>query len=188
MIRAIIFDCFGVLYGGSLEALVSMAPVGMAQQVRDINSAKDYGYITSRDYLMQIGEVIGVTSDKVADIMRRGHTPNGPLIAVTQKLKSQYKIGLLSNIGDSLFETLFDGKAEQLFDAVVLSYREGIAKPNPEVFRLMAERLNLSPGECVMIDDLADNCEGAEVAGMRTIVHTDNASTMEQLKQLGITV
>lgn len=45
MIRGILFDCFGVLYGGSLETLASMAPTERRQEIHDINSAKDYGYI-----------------------------------------------------------------------------------------------------------------------------------------------
>ena len=41
MIRGIIFDCFGVLYGGSLSLLASMAPEGRAEEVYDINMQKD---------------------------------------------------------------------------------------------------------------------------------------------------
>ena len=66
----------------------------------------------------------------------------------------------------------------------MLSYREGIAKPNPEIFTLAAERLGVAPSECVMIDDIAANCEGAEVAGMQSILHTQNNLTISKLTTL----
>ncbi len=184
MIRAIVFDCFGVLYGASLEVLVAMAPAGKAQEVRDINSAKDYGYITNREYLAQIAAALDMTPDEVNDVIRRRHLPNEALIAEVARLKTHYKIGLLSNIGDEVFETLFDGRAKELFDEVVLSYREGVAKPNPEAFRLIAQRLDVPPEECVMVDDIAANCEGAEVIGMHPILHTNNTLTVARIAQL----
>ena len=82
---------------------------------------------------------------------------------------------------DRLFSP--DERAE-LFDVVVLSYEESIAKPNPEIFTLIAERLGVPAGECVMVDDRAENCEGAEIAGMQSVQHTSNESTIAHLTRL----
>ena len=46
MIRGIIFDCFGVLYSGSLAFMASIAPEDRRQEIYDINLQKDYGYIS----------------------------------------------------------------------------------------------------------------------------------------------
>ena len=183
MIKAIIFDCFGVMYGGSLATLADMAPLEQRQAIYDCNQAKDYGYINYPEYLQQIGELIGIAPEAVDTIMRQHHIANTWLIDYAQELRKQYRVALLSNIGDQT-EQLFDGKVRELFDEVVLSYQEGIAKPNPEIFTLTAERLGVAPGECVMIDDLMTNCEGAEVAGMQSILHTDNALTRHKLAAL----
>lgn len=184
MIRAIVFDCFGVLYGASLGRLVALAPAGRENEVRDCNTAKDYGYISHDEYLQQVGEIVGVSSQEVAAIMRAGHVPNEALIDEVRRLKARYKIGLLSNIGDHLFETLFGGRADELFDAVVLSYREGVIKPSPEAFQLVVERLGVTPDEAIMIDDLASNCDGAAAIGMHPILYTDNALTMKHIAEL----
>lgn len=181
MIRGVIFDCFGVLYGGSLETLVSMAPVGRRKDVHDTNSAKDYGYINYQEYLAQIGDIIGVEPSEVDAIMRRQHTPNVELLEYVNNLHGRQKTALLSNIGDQVLDRLFDGRVDEYFDVVFLSYKEGIAKPNPDAFRLAAERLGLKPEDCVMIDDLAANCEGAEIAGMQSIQHVTNESTIAKL-------
>lgn len=185
MIRAIIFDCFGVLYGGSLGYLASLAPAGRAQEVHDINLQKDYGYISYEDYLARTGEVIGKTPAEIEAILRQKHVRNQELIASVKTLKSSYKIGLLSNIGEKALDGLFSPEEQrQLFDVRVLSFEEGLAKPNPAIFRLIADRLEVSPSDCVMIDDLADNCEGAEIAGMYAVQHTTNERTQRELAKI----
>lgn len=185
MIRAIIFDCFGVLYGGSLGYLASLAPDGRAVEVHDINMQKDYGYISYEEYLDQTAEVIGKEPAEVEEILRQKHVRNEELVAYVRELKASYKIGLLSNIGEKALDGLFSAEEQQeLFDVRVLSYEEGMAKPNPEIFRLTAERLEIDPGACVMIDDLADNCEGAEVAGLFAIQHITNHLTKNELSKI----
>ena len=185
MIRGIIFDCFGVLYSGSLTLLASMASSERRQEVYDINMQKDDGYISYDEYLAATAEVIGKTPDEVHSIIQEKHVRNKELVDYVRQLKTAgtYKIGMLSNIGERFIDELFGKELQELFDTVLLSYQEGLAKPNPEIFTLMAERMELSPGECVMIDDLADNCEGAEIAGMESIQHTSNIRTKELLQK-----
>lgn len=161
-----------------------MAPADRRGDVHDVNSAKDYGYISYQEYLEQISAIIDTTPEAVDTVMRQHHTPNVELIEHAKQLRGSYKTALLSNIGDQVMSRLFDGKVDELFDVVFLSYKEGIAKPNPDAFRLAAERLGLRPEECVMIDDLASNCEGAEVAGMASIQHITNEATIAKLTTL----
>ncbi|MDT4860960.1 Phosphoglycolate phosphatase [compost metagenome] len=71
-----------------------------------------------------------------------------------------------------------DEQAE-LFDAVVLSSDIGMTKPNPDIFTFTAIKLGVLPEECVMIDDLLVNIEGARQAGMKGVVY----STVEQAKR-----
>ena len=184
MIRAIIFDCFGVLYGGSVEVLAAMAPAGRSQDVYDASNAKDYGYISYQEHLQQVGDIIGKTAAEVDDIIKRRQIANDALIAYARELKAHYKIGLLSNIGDHMFERLFGGEAGELFDTVVLSYQEGMIKPDPNIFILTAERLGLLPEECIMIDDREENCDGARRAGMQAILHTSNDITRRRIAEI----
>ena len=58
------------------------------------------------------------------------------------------------------------------FDQMVDGRRDGVMKPDPAAYLLMAERLGVDPRECVFIDDQPGNCAGAEAVGMRT-VHLD---------------
>ena len=185
MIRGIIFDCFGVLYGASLAHLVSLAPKGRGGDVLDINSQKDYGYISYQEYLEQVGDIIGKAPDEVDEIIRQKHIRNDELLEFVASLKERYRVAMLSNIGDSMIEYLFpNNELERYFDVVVLSHNEGIAKPNPAIFTLTAERLGIPAGDCVMIDDIESNCDGAEIAGMQSILHITNDGTRVALAKL----
>ena len=185
MIKAIIFDCFGVLYGGSLEALIAMCPPENVEQLRDINKQADYGYISGEEYIAGLARLVGRSEQEIASIIREKHVRNEDLVEYAMSLRSDYKVGMLSNISSGLMDPLFSPKDRRtMFDAVILSYEETLAKPNPAVFELMAERLGLKPEECVMIDDLEPNCDGAEIAGMKSIQHTSNETTKRELQAL----
>ena len=184
MIKGVIFDCFGVLYGGSLEALAAKAPADKRQDAYDVNRAKDYGYIDHQEYLSQLSQIIGISIEEVDGIVSKYHIPNETLMEYSQGLRVRYKTGLLSNIGNDMIDDLFEGRVDDMFDMVLLSYSEGITKPSPEIFLLAADRMGLAPEECVMIDDLISNCEGADVAGMKSIQHVDNALTIAKLEKL----
>ena len=64
----------------------------------------------------------------------------------------------------------------ELFDGVVISGEVGLHKPQPEIFELAAERVDLEPSDCVFVDDLRENCAGAEAVGMIAVLHRDTAA------------
>ena len=184
MIRGIIFDCFGVLYGGSYEALQQLCLPNQLQDLRDFNHQADYGFITSAEYVRGVAELVGRTDQEIADILHQKHIRNQELVAYAAGLRGEYKTALLSNVSDGMIERLFTAdELATFFDVVVLSNKEHVVKPNPAIFELAADRLGFATGECIMIDDLMDNCEGAEAAGMDSILHTSNERTVELLSK-----
>ncbi|MEO5948925.1 MAG: HAD-IA family hydrolase [Candidatus Saccharimonas sp.] len=184
MIRGIIFDCFGVLYGGSYDALKQLCEPSQLEDLHDFNRQADYGFITSHDYIVGVAKLLDKTEDEISAIFHAKHIRNQPLIDYLMTLKGKYKIALLSNVSNGLIDTLFTSdELETLFDTVVLSYQEHVVKPNPIIFELTATKMELATGECVMIDDLSENCEGAEIAGMESIWHTSNEATIDALSK-----
>ena len=71
-----------------------------------------------------------------------------------------------------------------LVDAAVLSGEAGVRKPDPEAYLLVARRLGVEPGECVVVDDLAANVRGAAAAGMTGVLHRSVAETVAELEVL----
>jgi putative hydrolase of the HAD superfamily len=170
MIRALIFDCFGVLYHDRASLLYEVAPEEKHDDLRNIIKAGDYGYITRDEYYSQIAELVGVDEQKIREINARQYTRNVELFDRIRELKKQYKVAVLSNVSDTLLNDLFTQEEQaDFFDVFIQSWQEHIIKPAVEIFQITAERLGVDPSECVMIDDVAANVEGARLAGMQGI-------------------
>jgi epoxide hydrolase-like predicted phosphatase len=91
------------------------------------------------------------------------------------------KTALLSNSwGEHYPEHLWVGA----FDAVVISGRVGMRKPDEEIFRHTADLLQLPAAACVMVDDLAANIRGAVAAGMVGVLHVSYQQTLDELEIL----
>jgi len=55
------------------------------------------------------------------------------------------------------------------FDAIIESSKTGIRKPDPRIYVMMCERLEVVPNSCVYLDDLGINCKPAAQLGMTAI-------------------
>jgi epoxide hydrolase-like predicted phosphatase len=120
--------------------------------------------------------------------MFRGMRPAEPVVAAVRAAGDRgVKTGLISN---SWSTSHYDRELlEELFDTVVISAEVGLHKPQPEIYLMAAERLAEPPERCVFVDDLRENCTGAEAVGMTAILHRDPAATVERIEELfGISV
>lgn len=171
MIRAIIFDCFGVLYVDVSRAYFSNFPE-FYDELHDLNKMSDHGFITRQTYIESVAKITGIDAKKTAEAFQKEHVANKPLIDYIATLRANYKVGLLSNIGREWIQDFFDEhQLHDLFDEVVMSSEEGITKPNPLIFERAATRLDVLPEECIMIDDRQENCDGAKAAGMHALLY-----------------
>lgn len=92
---------------------------------------------------------------------------------------------MLSNIGDTTIDQLFThDELDSFFDATVFSFQVGMVKPDPAIYQLMCQRIGLHPEQCLMVDDLERNCEGARAVGMQAIQHQSNTETLHVLENL----
>jgi putative hydrolase of the HAD superfamily len=94
-----------------------------------------------------------------------------PNVALARRLRPAFRTAILSNADVSLRGRLRELAIHDLFDAVVSSAEEGLAKPEAEIYRRAAERIGLSPEACVFVDDAEANVRAAEAVGMRGIVY-----------------
>lgn len=185
MIRGIIFDCFGVLYHGSLGHLFQLTPPEYHQELKDMSKSSDYGHISHSDYVQRVSEMTGKTPHEIEAIMRTDHVRNESLVAYLRTLRAEYKVGLLSNVGRGVMNQLFSPEEQkELFDGVVLSSDVGMVKPQPEIYEHTAHVLGLSPEECLMIDDLEENIAGAVVVGMQGVVFTTTENTTPLIESM----
>ena len=67
------------------------------------------------------------------------------------------------------------------FDVIVESSKVGVRKPEPRFYEIACEMLDVTPGECVFLDDLGINLKPAAAMGMRTIKVADPEDAISQL-------
>ena len=99
-------------------------------------------------------------------------------LAVLDALRDDgHPLALISNATSETAEAWPQSPLARCFDVAVFSSDVGLAKPDPAIYRIAAERLGVAPGECVFVGDGADGeLAGAAAAGMtvlRTIEHKD---------------
>jgi epoxide hydrolase-like predicted phosphatase len=142
------------------------------------------GELTADGFSAQFAPLLGVSAENLVERLFGGIAPDEPMLeAVRRSRQAGIKTGLISNSwGDGIaYEPAL---MEELFDAVVISGEVGLHKPQPEIFRLGAERIGVAPEECVFVDDLRENCAGAEAVGMKAILHSGAEGTLPQLEEL----
>jgi putative hydrolase of the HAD superfamily len=142
------------------------------------------GELTADEFSQKFAPLLGVSPDNLVERLFGGVGPDEPMVdAVRRARAAGIKTGLISNSwGEGL---AYDpALLEELFDAVVISGDVGLHKPQAEIFLLGAERIGVAPEQCVFVDDLRENCEGAEAVGMKAILHRGSEGTLPQLEEL----
>ena len=74
----------------------------------------------------------------------------------------------------------------QRFDGMLISGREGLRKPDPAIFYLLAQRFALEPSRTVFIDDHAPNIESASALGFHTHHFAEPCALRADLVALGL--
>ena len=108
--------------------------------------------------------------------------------AWVKSLKEQgYRIYILSNYGEKPFAA---SKARMPFldyvDGTLLSCQVQDVKPNAAIYQALCDRFHIDPGKAVFIDDSPLNIAGAKAFGLHTILFTDYADAVAQLKSYGV--
>jgi putative hydrolase of the HAD superfamily len=187
MIRAVIFDCFGVLVSESWLAFKQRHfgdDAERAGEATNLMQQADAGLLSQRDFIHQIAELSGIPEDQVRHELDTNQ-PNAALFDYIQsELKPHYKIGMLSNVGGDWLHKLFSDEQVELFDALALSFETGITKPAEQAYITAADKLGVAVGECVFVDDQERHCTGAREAGMQAILFKSFEQARGELDKL----
>src|SRR3990167_2198932 len=181
MIKAIIFDCFGVLTKDLWREVCATLPEGPAlEKAKELNHQYDAGLISLSDFVEAVHRITGRAPQPIEDIFSSPEPmKNTELLEYIKLLKPKYKIGIISNVGTNWIRDYFLSKEEQaLFEQKIISFEAGTTKPDPQIYQLALERLGVKPEEAVFVDDLEPYCAAARAVGMQAI----NYDNLKQLK------
>ena len=96
-----------------------------------------------------------------------------------------YRLYCITNFTPAGYEQCYDCISfVEKFDGCVFSFREGVVKPDPQIYRILLERYDLKAEECVFIDDTEENVRGAEKIGFKGIVFTGYEDAVAKLAEL----
>jgi len=122
----------------------------------------------------------------MADVLRR-EVPARGVIRLAGKLRTHYRTAMLTNhIATWHRYVMRTFRLDALFDVVVTSYEERLAKPDPRIYRAVMRKLGIPASRCVYIDDLAHNIPPARRLGM-TALHFRGIRQLERdLRRIGV--
>lgn len=187
MIKALIFDFFGVLANeGTVSFAKTYYPNDKEKLTRtyQLQDKLNLAVLTYREYVDELAKLSGVDG---AEVIRHleSHQANDQLLGyIREQLKPKYKIGMLSNAGGDWAYEILSKEDIALFDDIVLSYKTGFIKPEPEIYRLALENLGVRPSESVFVDDVQRYCEGAEELGIRAVLYRDFEQMKAELEKM----
>lgn len=187
MYKAIIFDFFDVIhadqFNGWLRSIGRVRVGALYQAGTDLDSGK----INIDEFFRRLSEASSQSVKEIKAEFDRHTAVNYDLLELIGKLKTHYKIGLLSNADRHyLRELLRIHKMEPLFHHIVISSEVGMIKPSPDIFQYILDKLDVSAAESLFIDDNPKNVSAAEALGLRSILYKSTEDLVQGLSALGI--
>jgi len=176
-----------------LAALSGRAPEEIFTAIwqSGFESASEAGAYDAAAYLAGFAERLGYPLSRAEWIAarRESMTPYRDVLALVSALKDSIPVAVLTNNGFLTKETIAELFPElpPLFGTKLLFSAEfGARKPDPEIYRRLLARLGVAPPAVLMIDDDADNIDGARAAGLHGHVFEGIAGLRNRLAGWGI--
>jgi FMN phosphatase YigB (HAD superfamily) len=187
MIKAIIFDCFGVLVTENWfkfkDTYFGDNPSG-ARRAAELMDQANAGVISLEQFVNELAELAGVKPAEVQGYLE-GNAPDTLLLDfIAHNLKPHYKIGMLSNASANWLHHMLSDEQQAMFDVVDLSYETGIAKPNEMAYLNVADKLGVASEECIFVDDQERHCTGARDTGMQALEYKDFATFKNDIQHM----
>ncbi len=193
-IQAFIFDIGNVLLRldySRAQSLLSQATASHRRALDELAKNYERGLMDSSAFLQSLSEIFGglVSDEQLLSSWQDIFEPNKPMWDVVAALHGRFPLYLLSNT-NALHHDFIVSRYEvfEKFTDGVFSYREGLLKPEEEIFERAVQRFGVNPENTCYIDDLAPNVEAARATGLRGIhYHSDaHAEFLSALRDLDV--
>jgi epoxide hydrolase-like predicted phosphatase len=200
LIRGLIFDYGGVIWDMRWDAALALEQeYGIPERQilhtlyggdawREVERGRGDREAWRRDAHAALEELAGRPLPPLHDHWRDQQHYITPNLDLIRRLRPPYRTSILSNADSTLTQRLqLAPDVWTLFDDVLCSADVGMAKPEPAIYALAAQRLGLPPAECVFIDDLPRNIDAAQEVGMAAVLFRVGQDDLaEQLRALGV--
>ena len=201
MIKNVIFDLGAVMFAWNPLAIVERFTDDKDLQQRILDDFYfhqnwmdfDCGHITEAEAIQRAVDHLLISHDAATNLLEA--TKSSLVLipetkSLLEKVKQQnFNAYCLSNISPELFEYLSHrNDLFKLFDGIVTSGEENIAKPDPRIFEILLNRFRLVAEECYFIDDSQANTDSARKLGIQAITFKGQRSCYQEIyEKLDIT-
>ena len=179
--KTIVFDMYGVIikdpHGGLMPYINRVFPGLDEQNVYSLWAAAASGEMPSPAFWRRIGdENPAKTEREYLD----GVEIDEMFVPAAETLRKNFRLALLSN-DISEWNRFLRGKfdLDRFFEAVVVSGDVGRRKPDPEIWKVLLEKLEAGADDCVFVDDRRSNLKPAAQMGMDVILFNSRAVPYE---------
>jgi len=199
-IKAVIFDWGGVCCSEGepfasfdLQQTLAMGPGEIAAKAQEIYAGYYAGHYNKDLFWNKIMGHFGlsvsekINPDALSSAYLHSYSIYPEVLDLANKLKSKYKVGLLSNLTPEMRDHIVSKHAlDKVFTELVFSCDPDIAalKPNPKPYSVLCQKMGAQPTECVFIDNAPKNIAAAEILGMQTILFKDVEQFLKDSKPL----
>jgi putative hydrolase of the HAD superfamily len=177
----IVFDFFGVI---SCEVAPFVLPKYMsaekaAQIKRTLVHQADLGAISQDEFYATLGKIVGVSGPQLLAEFKDQISVDPAVVALVEDLRKTHRVSLLTNALVPYVRDIFaQYDLARLFEVILVSSEEHLAKPDPAFFQLMLDKMGVAAADAIMIDDNPDNIAAATGIGMKGVLYR----TLERLK------
>jgi putative hydrolase of the HAD superfamily len=196
MIQAVIFDVGGVLILKKgkyrfkrLSELLEVEFNNLMRFKEKYFDSINKGKLSKEKYFYLMKKELKTKKDTINNYKKaflKSMCLNKDLLKFVDKIKQNYKIGIVSNVQQFDAEIWKEMGFPQEFDAIVLSYKVGCLKPRREIYKIALKKLKLKANECVFVDDYNRNLITTEKMGFKTILFKSNKQLKSDFKKLRI--
>lgn len=198
-IKAIFFDLGGVILRTEYQAPRQYLAESFGMDYDDIDKVvfgggpngsaarASLGEITEEQHWLNVMKVLKQPASeygRIRDEFFAGDVIDRGLVEFLRSIKPKYKTGLISNAWSGLRNYIVREKLDNVFHHMVISAEVGVAKPDPKIYHIALEQLQVQPKEAVLVDDFIENIEACEKVGMKGIHFKSPDLTLAQLKDL----
>ncbi len=188
MIKAVIFDMFETLvtlfigrtyFSENIAQDIGVPLESFRAAWHSNEIERTTGVLTLEEGMARAFEAVGVSRDRVPQIAAKRREALGDTfgsvppatVALLQELKKRgILVGLISNCFSDEAEMIKNSVVYPYFDAVKLSYEQGICKPDPAIYYRIAAELGVEPEECLYVGDGGSNeLAVAKECGMKPV-------------------
>jgi putative hydrolase of the HAD superfamily len=176
---ALAFDRRAGLPDGTFLATIAHNPQGAA-----FYADLERGAITQDEWNRRTSALLGIDGTNLLGRVLADLHPEPAMIAAAQAARhAGVKVGIFSNsLGSGPYDVYAGYDLPANYDAVLISEDHKLRKPDPELYAIMLDLMQL-PGEaCVFVDDTARNLPPAQALGITTVLAEEPASTIAQVE------